>query len=167
MNKARDKILHITYAAIIAALYVALTWLSNAFGLASLAVQIRLGEALCVLSFFTPAAPAGLFVGCIISNLTMGSAAIDIIFGSLATLVGAYFGMKMKSKWFVPFPTVLANTITVPFVILICYTNEPWSLGIYAVTAFGVFIGELASAYIIGMILLLALERRNIFKRKK
>lgn len=167
MKNTRERVLFLAYSAIIAALYVALTWLSNAFGLASMAVQVRLSEALCVLSFFTPAAPVGMFVGCLISNLTMGSAPLDIVFGSIATLIGAYLGTKMKNKWLVPLPTVISNTIIVPFVILICYIGEPWNLGLYAITALGVFVGEVVSAYIIGMLLLLALNKHNIFKKRK
>ncbi|MBQ2809543.1 MAG: QueT transporter family protein [Clostridia bacterium] len=165
MKDSKNKTLSIAYSAIIATLYVALTWLSNALGLASLAIQLRLSEALCVLSAFTPFAPLGMFVGCLISNLTMGSAPLDIIFGSLATLIGAYLGSKMKNKWLVPIPTVLANTIIVPFVIIISYTNEALSLGLYAITALGVFAGEVASAYVLGMLLLIAMEKHKIFKK--
>lgn len=156
--------LSLTYGAIIAALYVALTWASNLLGLASGAVQFRLGEALCVLPFFVPSASMGMFLGCLISNLTMSCAPLDIIFGSVATLIGAYVGSKLKNKWLVPIPTVISNTVIVPFVIIACYTDSAWSIGLHAITAIGVFVGEVVSAYVLGMILLLALEKRNIFK---
>lgn len=84
------KVLFLTQAALIAALYVVLTEISNIFGLASFAVQIRFSEALTILPFFTPAAIPGLFVGCIISNLLVSANIFDIIFGSLATLIGAF-----------------------------------------------------------------------------
>ncbi len=168
MKDSKARLLQLSYSAIIAGLYVALTWVSNIFGLASMAVQIRLGEALCVLAYFVPGAPVGLFVGCIISNLTMGSAPLDIIFGSLATLIGAYVGSKMKNKWLVPIPTVISNTIIVPIVILACYTaRDAWSLGTYALTAIGVLVGEIASAYVIGMLLLLAMSKHKVFKELK
>lgn len=165
MNKTRNKILYLCYASLIGAMYVVLTWVSNVFGLASFAVQVRLSEALCVLSAFTPCAPVGLFVGCIISNLTMGSHLLDIIFGSLATLIGAYLGGKMKNKWLVPLPTVLANTLIVPFVILYAYT-EVRSVGAYFVTAVGVLAGEIVSAYVLGMLLLFAMQKHKIFTKK-
>ena len=166
MNNKTNKILWITYSAIIAALYVALTWVSNIFGLASMAVQVRLSEALCVLSFFTPSATIGMFIGCLISNLTMGSLPLDIIFGSLATLIGTYFGTKMKNKYLVPLPTVVSNTLIIPPIILFCYTEKTArTLGLYALTALGVLIGEMVSAYLIGILLLLAMEKRKIFKK--
>ncbi len=164
MKASKEKLRSLTYGAIVSALYVALTWISGALGLASGPVQLRLGEALCILPFFIPSTSVGLFVGCIISNLTMASAPLDIIFGSFATLIGAYLGSKMKNKWLVPIPTVISNTIIVPMVILVCYTaRETWSFGTYAITALGVFAGEVLSAYALGMLLLLAVQRRNLF----
>lgn len=85
----KNKISFLTQAAMIAAIYVVLTELSNVFGLSSYAIQIRFSEALTILPFFTPAAIPGLFVGCIISNLLVSANIFDIIFGSLATLIGA------------------------------------------------------------------------------
>jgi uncharacterized membrane protein len=168
MKTTKERLLSLTYGAIVGAIYVALTWISGALGLASGAVQLRLGEALCVLPFFIPSTSVGLFVGCIISNLTMANAPLDIIFGSLATLIGAYLGSKMKNKWLVPIPTVVANTVIVPIVILVCYTaKETWSLGTYTLTALGVFAGEVLSAYVLGMLLLLAIQKRNLFNSKK
>ena len=163
----KSKVMYLTRAALIAAMYVALTWVSNFFGLASYAVQLRLGEALCVLPFFMPSAVPGLFIGCIISNLTMSANVFDIIFGSLATLIGAYFASKLKQRWLVPLPTVIANTVIVPFVIIFCYTPEVESFGAYLLVTLGVFAGEVASAYILGMLLLLALDKRKgIFIKK-
>ena len=90
----RDKkVLFITQAAMIAALYVVLTLLANALGLANYAVQIRFSEALTILPFFTPAAIPGLWAGCVLANILTGCAPLDILFGSLATLVGAFLLM--------------------------------------------------------------------------
>ncbi len=91
-------VLFLTQAAMIAALYVVLTEISNIFGLASFAVQIRFSEALTILPFFTPAAIPGLFVGCIISNLLVSANIFDIIFGSLATLSGAFL-THLIGRW--------------------------------------------------------------------
>ena len=159
------KIQYITRAALVAALYVALTHLSNLLVIASGAIQIRFSEALCVLPFFMPSAIPGLFVGCIIANLTTGAAAWDVIFGSLATLVGAYFASKLKNKYLVPIPTVIANTVVVPIVVLFCYTaRDAWTIPTYLIGVAGVFIGEIISAYIFGIILFSALNKhKNIF----
>ena len=82
-------VVFITQAAMIAAIYYVLTWVSASFNLASGSVQMRLSEALCILPFFTPAAIPGLTIGCLIANLTTGCVIWDVIFGSLATLIGA------------------------------------------------------------------------------
>ena len=162
----KSKILYLTQAALVAALYVALTWVSNLAGLASGAVQVRISEALCILPAFMPASIPGLFIGCIISNLSMGSHVIDIILGSLATLLGAIFTSKLKNRFLAPIPAVISNTLIVPFVILYCYTApEARNLSTYLLTTSGVFLGEVISAYVFGLILYTALEKRkNIFK---
>ena len=69
MMKRRNPTRYLVQAGMIAALYVALTYLSNALGLAYGMVQFRLSEALCILPLFTPAAVPGLAVGCIVGNL--------------------------------------------------------------------------------------------------
>ncbi|MBO5373909.1 MAG: QueT transporter family protein [Clostridia bacterium] len=165
MNTRKNRVMHLTYSAIIAALYVALSWVSNIAGLASGAIQLRLSEALCALCLFTPAAVPGMFVGCLISNLTMSAQPLDIVLGSLATLIGAYFGARMKNKYLVPLPTVLANAIVVPLVVLICYTDGVNSLGAYLLIFLGVTVGEILSAYVLGLLLMLALEKRKIFRK--
>lgn len=160
--------LYLTQAALVGAMYFVLTWLSNVFGLASGAVQLRLSEALCVLPYFMPSATPGLFVGCLLSNLSMGSVIWDTVFGSLATLIGAFVASKLKNKWLVPIPTVVANTVTVPLVVLFCYTPGVKSVGVYATITAGVFAGEVISAYVLGMVLLLALDKRKgIFTKKR
>lgn len=83
------KVLFAVQAAMIAALYVVLTYITNLLGLASGTIQVRFSEALCILPVFTPAAIPGLFIGCLISNLITGGIIWDIIFGSIATLLGA------------------------------------------------------------------------------
>ena len=89
-------VLHMVQAALIAAMYVVLTWVANLLRLANGVIQVRFSEALTILPFFTPAAIPGLFVGCIISNTITGSAIWDILFGSLATLIGAFFTYKLR-----------------------------------------------------------------------
>ena len=90
----------------------------------------------------------------------------DVIFGSLATLIGVYLGSKLKNRWLVPIPTVISNSVIVPIVIYYCYMDGTgW--GVYAFTALGVLAGEIVSAYAIGMALLFAIESRKLFKNKK
>ena len=155
------KALFITQAAVIAALYVVLVVIFNyiSFG----PIQFRVAEALTILPYFTPAAIPGLFIGCILANVIGGAVIWDIIFGSIATLIGAVFTylLRNKSKFLAPLPPVLANTIIVPWVLKYAYGAEEmvWFM---AVT---VGIGEILACYLLGMILLFALNkvRRQVF----
>ena len=145
----------IVQAAMIAALYVALTFTANAFGLANYAVQVRFSEALTILPYFTPAAIPGLFIGCLLGNTLTGCAVPDIIFGSIATLIGAVFTYKLRRhKWLAPIPPIIANMIIVPFVLLYAYGIRPLWFSFLTVTA-----GEILSCGVLGMILLFTLEK--------
>lgn len=152
-------------AAIIAALYVALTFVAMAMGLDKNAIQVRFSEALIVFAYFTPAAIPGLYIGCLLANILTGCAALDIALGPIATLIGAigaYLIGRMKnekiSRFLCTVPNVVANTVIVSFICLICYTapeaRSASTLGFYVVT---VALGEIISSGILGtMIILLA-----------
>ena len=158
---ARAKTLYFTTAGIIAALYVALTLLSNVFNLSSGVIQCRLSEALCVLPVFTPAAIPGLTIGCIIANLITTANIIDVIFGSLATLIGAWGALFLKKhRYFAPIPTILANTLIIPFVLKYLFNLEE-GIWFFFIT---IFIGELISAGILGALVVGAVER--VIKKK-
>lgn len=144
--------------ALVAALYVVLTWLCALAGLDKGVIQMRLSEALCVLPAFTGAAVPGLFVGCLLANLLTGSALPDIVFGSLATLIGALGAYLLRRhKWLVPLPTVLANMLIIPFVLRFAYGAE----GTIPYFMLTVGAGEVISAYICGMLLYAALVRQK------
>ena len=162
MKKNRKKIINLSIAAIIAALYVVLTYIASAMGLASFAVQVRFSEALTILPLFTPAAIPGLFAGCVLANILTGCAMWDIVFGSLATLIGAlgtYF--LKKHKILATLPPIIANTIIVPFVLLNVYNLE----GTFLFFALTVCLGEIVSCGILGTLLRKSLEKRNLFNR--
>ena len=152
---------YVTQGAIIAALYVALTMLAHAVGLDSGVIQFRLSEALTILPFFTPAAIPGLFIGCILSNLLCGCVFWDVIFGSLATLLGAVGTHLLKRhKWLAPVPPILSNAVIIPFVLRYAY-GIPGALPYFALT---VGAGQLVTCGILGMLLLHALlPKREIF----
>ena len=142
-------------AATIGAIYVVLTLLFAPLSYCE--VQVRFSEALTILPYFTPAAIPGLFVGCILSNLLGGAIPVDIIFGSIATLIGAVFTYKLRgsSKWLAPLPPIVANTVIVPFVLYYGYgVNLPIPLMMLTVGA-----GEVISCGIFGMIVLTALSK--------
>lgn len=149
-------VLFLTQAAMIAALYVVLTFIVNAFGLASGVIQIRLSEALAVLPSFTPAAIPGVYIGCVLANALTGASLLDILLGSLASLIGALGAyMLRKWKWLVPIPTILANAIIVPIVLIWGYgVIDAWWYLFLTVGA-----GEIISCGILGMILLFSLEK--------
>ena len=154
----------IALAAIIAALYVILTFVANAFGLANYVIQVRFSEALTILPYFTPAAIPGLFAGCIIANILTGCALYDIIFGSIATLLGAIGTYLLrKIKWLAPIPPIVANVAIIPFILMYVYEFEG-AVWYFQLT---VGAGEVISCGILGMILLLALEKhKTIFALK-
>jgi len=157
----------LTTAAVIAALYVALTFLSMALGLDKNAVQIRFSEALIVLAFITPAAVPGLTVGCLLANLLTVCALLDIIIGPVATLIGAlgaHLISKMKNgrsaRFICTIPNIIANTVIVTFICIICYTapeaREASLIPFYAST---IFLGEVISSGILGTVLLFSTEK--------
>ena len=147
----------IVQAAMIAALYVVLTILANALGLANYAIQVRFSEALTILPYFTPAAVPGLFIGCLISNILTGCAIPDIIFGSLATLIGAVLTYRLKDSNPIlgPVPPIVSNTIIVPFVLFYGYgVNLPIPFMMLTVG-----IGEVLSCGVLGLILYFSLKK--------
>lgn len=154
--------LFLTQAAMIAAIYVVLTYVFAAFSFGS--VQLRIAEALTILPMFTPAAVPGLFVGCLIGNILGGAVLTDIIFGSLATLAGAWGTHLLRST--VPMiaclPPIIANTIVVPFILRYAYGTNlsiPWMM----VT---VGAGEILGCGVLGCILFYAIRKYKevIFK---
>ena len=155
MKKSNTSVLFLTQAAVIAAIYVVLTFIASALGISSGVIQVRFSEALTILPYFTPAAVPGLFIGCLLANLLTGAALPDIIFGSLATLIGAIFTGKLrKYKWMAPLPPILANALIIPFVLFFAYGIKPLWFSFVTIT-----IGEIISCGILGMLLLFTLKK--------
>lgn len=149
-----EKVLFTVQAAAIAAIYVVLTMLFAPISFGE--VQIRFAEALTVLPVFTPAAIPGLFVGCIIGNFLGGSIPLDILFGSLATLLGAVGTYTFRRwKFLAPVFPIMANTIIVPQVLYYGYgINLPIPFMMLTVGA-----GEVLSCGVLGLIVLFALNK--------
>ena len=145
---------YITQAAVIAALYTVLTMLAAGFDLASGAIQVRFSEALTILPFFTPAAIPGLTIGCFISNVVTGCALPDIIFGTLATLLGAIGSRTLRgNRWLCAVPPIVSNALIIPFVLSYAY-HIPGGIPYFMLT---VGAGEIISCMVLGQILLGAL----------
>lgn len=163
-------VMMITQGAIIAALYVVLTMIANAMGLANHAIQVRFSEALCILPYFTVAAIPGLTIGCLIANLLTGAMVWDVLFGTLATLLGAIGTYILRRhKVFMFFPPVISNAVIVPLILRYGYGitwmfhDVEWSIPYFAFT---VGIGEIISVCILGGLLFRALlpYKNIIFK---
>ena len=150
------KLVFICQAAVIAALYVVLTYVFSAF--ASGVIQVRVSEALTILPAFTPAAIPGLVIGCLLSNTLTGCVLLDIIFGSVATLIGALGSYALRRHtWLVPIPPIVSNMIIVQFVLRFAYgATDAFPFMIATVGA-----GEIISCYLLGMILYGALKKVN------
>ena len=160
MNSKKSKTSFLTKSAMIAALYVILTELSALLGISSGVIQFRLSEMFCVLPLFTPAAIPGLFIGCFISNIITGGVIWDVVFGSIATLLGALgtWLLRKKSVYLAPVPTILANMLIVPFVIRYAYGAEG-TIPFFMLT---VGLGEFVTAGIMGVFLAKTLRNYKI-----
>lgn len=157
------KVQFMTQSAMIASIYVVLTLVFAPFSFGE--VQIRVSEALTILPFFTPAAIPGLFIGCLVGNILGGALLPDIIFGSLATLIGAVGSYLIrKNRYLVPLPPIMANTLIVPFVLKYGYGV---ALPIPFMMA-TVGIGEVVSCGVLGLIIMTALSKYKllIFKNQ-
>lgn len=151
MNTTRK----ITQGAIIAAAYAALCLAAAPISYGP--VQFRIAEALCILPYFTPVAIPGLFVGCVIANIIGGFGIYDIIFGSLATLLAAYFSYRLKShKWLVPLPAVVFNALIVGMMLSLIYAQDTL---LYCIVYVG--LGQAGACYLLGMPLMLVLEKHK------
>ena len=160
----RDKkVTFLTQAAMIAALYVVLTFVFAPISFGE--VQIRIAEMLTVLHIFTPAAVPGLFVGCLIGNITGGAMLPDVIFGSIATLVGAAgtYCLRNTNRFFAVLPPIVANVLIVPFVLRYAY-GVALPIPFLMLT---VGIGEVVSCGVLGNCLITVLNRyrTRIFSR--
>ena len=155
--KLSKKTLFLVQAALIAAIYVVLTVVFVPFSFGE--VQVRIAEALTILPVFLPAAVPGLFVGCLLGNMLGGAVLPDIIFGSLATLIGALGtrALRKAHPFLAPIPPIAANTVIVPFVLKYAYAVDlpiPFMM-------LTVGIGEVVSCGIFGLVLYYALNGRR------
>lgn len=157
----RNKTLFITQAALIAAIYVVLVYIFKPISFSY--IQVRIAEALTILPYFTPAAIPGVSIGCLLANLLTGADILDILFGTLATLLGAVGSyLVRKQKFLVPLPPIIANSIIIPWILRYAY-GLPLSIPFMMLT---VGIGEVISCGVLGFLLLFVLNmyRNTIFK---
>ena len=178
-NQTRSHALEIATGSMIAALYVVLTYVANALGLASGAIQIRISESLTILPVLMGSAIPGLAIGCVLANLLTGCAALDVVFGSLATLIGALgtraLRKQPKMAWL---PPVISNMLIVPLVLIYVYqvpdvsvtipfVNKTLSGSGFLPLMITVGIGEVISCGILGMLVYHAAQKAGIQKYVK
>ena len=151
----------ITEAAVIAAIYTVLVLVFQPISYGP--IQFRIAEALTILPFFTPAAIPGVTLGCFLSAVFTGADVLDLVFGSLATLIAAILSYRLRRfKYLVPLPPIIANALIIPWVLRYAY-DIPDAIPYMMLT---VGIGELLSVGILGTMLLFVLDKvkRLIFK---
>jgi len=157
----RFSVKELTFAAVVAALYAALTLALAPISFGT--VQFRISEVLCILPFFFPSSIWGLFVGCILANLIGGYGILDIVFGSLATLGAAFCTSRIKFRPLAVFPPVIFNAVIVGAVLA-------WTLAratfLRSFVIFGLQVGggEAAVMYILGLPLIYLLPRWKFFR---
>lgn len=157
-----NKTVFMVQAAVIAAIYVVLTmtFLPVSFG----PIQFRISEALCILPYFTPAAVPGVFIGCLLSNLMGTAVVLDVVMGSVATLIGACGSYVLRrKKWMVCIPPIVSNMMIIPWVLRYAYGAK--EMIPYLMATVG--IGEILAIGVLGNILLTALCRYQHLILKK
>lgn len=171
--KSGNKTTYLAEAALIAALYVGLTFLSSVFGLAYGGVQFRISEALTLLPALFPAAVPGLTLGCIIANLTSPFGVVDIVVGASATLLAALVSRALRGMRVhgIPLlsalPPVIFNAVFVGAEITF-FLPDGASLTGFLLSAGGVALGEAVVCLALGLPLTVTLERRlpqELFKK--
>jgi uncharacterized membrane protein len=159
-NLMNKKISFIVQAALIAALYTALTLMFIPLSFGHNIFQIRISEALTVLPALVPSSIPGLFIGCLISNLIGGFGPVDIIFGSIATLLAAFFSRLLrKYPFLVPLPPVVFNALIVGSYLKFLYMKD---IPLFASIGW-VALGELLACYALGLPLLYLLKKSKWF----
>lgn len=170
MKNNKKLTLYITEAAIIAALYAGLTYFASVFGIAYGNVQFRFSEALTVLACFTPAAIPGLTIGCFIGNLGSPFGIMDIILGTLATFLAAYFTYVTRTLGgklnyiLAPLFSTLFNAVIIGIEIAV-FLPEGLTWAGFAISALQVGAGELAVCCVLGIPLRILLNKSGAAKR--
>ena len=166
MSKPVFSVRQIAIAGIIAAVYTVLSLFASVFGIAYGPIQCRFSEALTVLPFFLPEAVPGLFIGCLVTNLMSTVGPLDVVLGSLATLLAALWTQRVPSKYLAPLPPVVCNAVIVGGMIAwyeVGFTQAFW--GVFAFHALTVGLGEAIACYVLGLLLLQAFSKVPALER--
>ncbi len=156
----------LTLAALTAAAYAGLTLLlpGPSYGY----TQLRVAEALTVLPFLIPATAPGIAVGCLVANLLSPYGPLDMLCGTAASALAAFLTMKMPNKWLAPLPPVLCNGVIVGG--MLAWYQAGFGPGFwpaFVLTGPGVALGEVFACYVLGLLLLGALSRLALWRRRR
>ena len=160
-NKNTQKL---TLAAMVAAAYAVLSLLGAVFGITYGPIQVRFSEALCLLPFLFPETAWGLGVGCLIANLFSPYGVLDIVVGSLATLIAALITSRCRNVWLAALPPVACNMVLVGAVL--AYEQAGTSAAFwpaYGLNAATVGAGEAIACLVLGVLLVKQLPRDPLF----
>ncbi len=169
MNKQKSRLKYIITAALIAAIYAALTYFGGFFGLSYGPIQVRFSEALTILPIFTPAAIPGLTIGCFIANIGSFNP-LDLIFGTFATFLAAVLTYFLKDMLFKKMPLlallppVIINALIIGFEIAVFFLSEGYSFYGFLISAIEVGIGQIVACYGLGLPLYFALKSKRLSK---
>ena len=148
----------LAFCGIVACLYAVVTLVTSSFAYGP--IQFRIAEVLCLLCLFTPTAIWAATLGCFIANL-FSPLPLDLLFGTLATLIGCIGTAKCKNIWLLPLPVILSNAVIVGIELAVAfYTRELFWTG-FAISAAEVAIGEIAVLYLLGVPLMQVLRRSS------
>lgn len=137
----------LTKIGIIAALYAVITVVFSPISYGP--IQIRIAEGLTIFPFFFGSwAAVALWIGCMIANMLGGLGLIDIVFGSLLTLVAGLLTARAKNIWIAGIPPVIVNAFGVALILKL-------ALGVpYWITCLYIGVGETISVYLVGVLLI-------------
>lgn len=170
MNRNKKKTVFVVEAAVIAALYAGLTYAASLLNLAYGGIQFRFSEALTILAALTPAAIPGLTIGCFLGNITSPYGLVDIICGTLATLIAAVLSYWTRKVQFKDLPLlsaifpVLTNAIIIGLEITL-FMPEGFKMQAFLISALQVGLGELVICYGLGIPLYKVIKKTKLDKK--
>lgn len=157
MNKTK----FLTQAAMIAAIYVILVEVFKPFSYG--VMQVRVAEVLTVLPFFTPSAIPGLTIGVLISNILGPNGFLDVVLGTLATLIAAYLTYRTRKKILAPLAPILVNAVIIGVMLYYIFLGSPDQIPLVAIMAW-VALGQTIVCYGLGYPFILILDKyKKIF----
>lgn len=172
--KKQNKVYYLVEGAMIAALYIALTYAQELLlpGTTSMAIQFRLSEILCLLCVFTPSAVWGLTIGTLLSNIiSMGALPLDMVFGTLATFIAAALAYKLRNVRLFNLPVlsalmpVLANGIIIGLELEMFLIEGPFHIGSFLLQGGTVALGEFGVCVVLGLPFVKLLEHYGVFSK--